>query len=93
MKQFGELVQTADWKTEKHVPVIDCLEQAFSSPETGYRQHITVAQLRMYVSQLIEAFETGDKKLLDGYHKASEQMRELFHAWFTPTTKQARGRA
>jgi superoxide reductase len=24
MKQFGELFQTADWKTEKHVPVIDC---------------------------------------------------------------------
>ena len=24
MKQFGELLQTADWKTEKHVPVIDC---------------------------------------------------------------------
>jgi superoxide reductase len=24
MKQFGELYQTADWKTEKHVPVIEC---------------------------------------------------------------------
>ncbi|MFC1967687.1 class II SORL domain-containing protein [Chloroflexota bacterium] len=24
MKQFGELLQSADWKTEKHVPVIDC---------------------------------------------------------------------
>jgi len=24
MKQFGELFQTADWKTEKHVPVIEC---------------------------------------------------------------------
>jgi len=24
MKTFGELFQTADWKTEKHVPVIDC---------------------------------------------------------------------
>ena len=27
MKQFGELFQTADWKTEKHVPVIECPEQ------------------------------------------------------------------
>jgi superoxide reductase len=27
MKQFGELVQTADWKTEKHVPVIECPDQ------------------------------------------------------------------
>jgi superoxide reductase len=27
MKQFGELFQTADWKTEKHVPVIECLDQ------------------------------------------------------------------
>jgi superoxide reductase len=24
VKQFGELIQTADWKTEKHVPVIEC---------------------------------------------------------------------
>lgn len=24
MKQFGELFQSADWKTEKHVPVIEC---------------------------------------------------------------------
>lgn len=27
MKQFGELFQTADWKTEKHVPVIDCADK------------------------------------------------------------------
>ena len=27
MKQFGELLQTADWKKEKHVPVIDFPEQ------------------------------------------------------------------
>jgi superoxide reductase len=27
MKQFGELFQAADWKTEKHVPVIDCPDQ------------------------------------------------------------------
>ncbi len=27
MKPFGELFQTADWKTEKHVPVIDCPAQ------------------------------------------------------------------
>jgi len=24
VKQFGELFQTADWKAEKHVPVIEC---------------------------------------------------------------------
>ena len=24
MRQFAELFQTADWKTEKHVPVIEC---------------------------------------------------------------------
>ncbi len=30
MKQFGELVQSADWKVEKHVPVIECLEQVKS---------------------------------------------------------------
>jgi superoxide reductase len=27
MSQFGELYQAADWKTEKHVPVIDCPDQ------------------------------------------------------------------
>ena len=27
MKQFGELFQTADWKTEKHVAAIDCPDQ------------------------------------------------------------------
>ena len=27
MEQFGELFQTADWKKEKHVPVIECPEQ------------------------------------------------------------------
>ncbi len=27
MKQIGELFQTADWKTEKHVPIIDCADQ------------------------------------------------------------------
>jgi superoxide reductase len=27
MKEFGALYQTADWKAEKHVPVIDCMEQ------------------------------------------------------------------
>ena len=27
MKQFGELFQVADWKTEKHVPVIECSAQ------------------------------------------------------------------
>jgi superoxide reductase len=27
MKTFGELFQAADWKAEKHVPVIDCADQ------------------------------------------------------------------
>jgi len=27
MSQFGERIQTADWKAEKHVPVIDCPEK------------------------------------------------------------------
>jgi len=27
VKQLGELLQTADWKTEKHVPVIECPDQ------------------------------------------------------------------
>jgi superoxide reductase len=27
MKAFGELFQTADWKAEKHVPVIECPDQ------------------------------------------------------------------
>jgi superoxide reductase len=27
MKPFGELYQSADWKTEKHVPVIECADE------------------------------------------------------------------
>jgi superoxide reductase len=27
MKQFGELLQSADWKIEKHVPVIECADK------------------------------------------------------------------
>ena len=27
MKRFGALFRTADWKTEKHVPVIECTDQ------------------------------------------------------------------
>lgn len=27
MKQFGELFQSADWKTEKHIPAIDCADK------------------------------------------------------------------
>jgi len=27
MTNFGELYQTADWKTEKHVPAIECPQQ------------------------------------------------------------------
>jgi superoxide reductase len=27
LKNIGELVQEADWKTEKHVPVIDCADE------------------------------------------------------------------
>ena len=73
--------------------VIACLERAFSHPETGYRHHITAEQLRTYIAQLIEAFETDDKGLRDGYQKASGQMRELFDAWFMTTSKQAKGRA
>jgi len=26
MKTLGELLQTNDWKKEKHVPVIECLD-------------------------------------------------------------------
>ncbi len=30
MNQFEALFQTADWKTEKHVPVIECADQVSS---------------------------------------------------------------
>ena len=30
MKTFGELFQSADWKKEKHVPVIECPDQVKS---------------------------------------------------------------
>jgi superoxide reductase len=30
MKKYSELYQTADWKAEKHVPVIDCQDEVKS---------------------------------------------------------------
>ena len=30
MEHFGELFHSADWKTEKHVPVIDCADEVTS---------------------------------------------------------------
>jgi hypothetical protein len=73
--------------------VLAHLEQAFSHPDTGYRHHIAAEPLRQYVAQLVQAFETDDKALIDGYHKAAEQMRDLFDAWFAPTSRRTRGRA
>jgi superoxide reductase len=35
MKTFGELFKTADWKAEKHVPVIDCPEQVKAEEAFG----------------------------------------------------------
>jgi superoxide reductase len=31
MKLFGELLQSADWKIEKHVPVIECADKVKAS--------------------------------------------------------------
>jgi superoxide reductase len=31
MKQFGGLFQSADWKMEKHVPVIECADKVKAS--------------------------------------------------------------
>ena len=38
MKQLGELLQTQDWKKEKHVPVIECPD----SVKSGEKFRITV---------------------------------------------------
>jgi hypothetical protein len=93
-QEMLQALRTLD--NEQHLDVaavIPLLEQAFSHPETGYRNYVVAEPLRQYVTQLIEEFETEDKTLLEGYQKAAEQMRELFHAWFTPTSRRARGRA
>jgi CRISPR-associated protein Csc2 len=93
-QEMLQALQTLE--NEQHVDmaqVLARLEQIFSHPETGYRHHIAAEPLRQYVTQLIEAFETEDPTLLEGYQKAAEQMRELFDAWFTPPNRRARGRA
>ena len=38
MTSLADMVQTADWKTEKHVPVIECPDKA----ETGTPFNVTV---------------------------------------------------
>lgn len=39
MKTFGELFQVADWKTEKHAPVIECADEV----KAGEVVHITLS--------------------------------------------------
>jgi desulfoferrodoxin (superoxide reductase-like protein) len=38
MKKFGEVFQSADWKTEKHIPVIECPD----SVKSGEKFRISV---------------------------------------------------
>lgn len=35
MKAIGELYQTADWKKEKHAPVIDCADEVKAGEFAG----------------------------------------------------------
>ena len=37
MKKFGEVFQSADWKTEKHVPIIDCPDSVRSGEKFDIR--------------------------------------------------------
>ena len=42
MKEFEELFQTADWKTEKHVPVIECPDQV--TPDELFPVKVTLGK-------------------------------------------------
>ncbi len=42
MTKIGELVQTADWKAEKHVPVIEAPEQV--KPGEGFQVTVSVGK-------------------------------------------------
>ena len=42
MAQFGELYQTADWKSEKHVPVIECKNKV--AADTVFEVTVTVGK-------------------------------------------------
>lgn len=42
MKKINELVQEADWKTEKHVPVIDCADEI--TPEELFELKVTIGK-------------------------------------------------
>jgi superoxide reductase len=42
VKQFGENYQTADWKQEKHVPVIECADQV--KADTIFTVQVTVGK-------------------------------------------------
>lgn len=41
-KPFGEVYQTADWKTEKHVPVIECADQV--KADEMFQVHVVVGK-------------------------------------------------
>jgi superoxide reductase len=42
MSNFGELYQTADWKSEKHVPVIECQDTV--AADTPFTVNVTVGK-------------------------------------------------
>ena len=47
MANIGEFYKTADWKTEKHVPAIDCPAQAAAGEAAGDEAALAAQQLQV----------------------------------------------
>jgi len=67
--------------------MVDKLEETFGE---AYQNTISASELDNHVNKLVQDFEINDSQLVKEYHQASEQMKGLFDAWFTPPTKQGK---
>ncbi len=67
--------------------IVSKLEQIFGDT---YQNTISAETLTQYVEKLVNDFETNEDSLVGEYRQASEQMKQLFDAWFTPGSKQSK---
>ncbi|HDN25569.1 MAG TPA: type I-D CRISPR-associated protein Cas7/Csc2 [Thioploca sp.] len=67
--------------------IVDKLQHIFGEV---YQNAISAQVLTAYVEKRVTDFEANDTVLIDEYREASEQMKQLFDAWFTPPSKQGK---
>jgi CRISPR type I-D-associated protein Csc2 len=76
---------------EQPKPIIsDMIAQVTQMFAEHYPHNVPAETLTQHVETLVQDFENEDETLLAEYQQASEQMKTLFDAWFTPPSKQSK---